>query len=132
MTLYMMEIKTHIRANPKYLGSAISLKDDKCSQVELVTSEEMIVDDKGLIHGGFTFGLADYAAMIAVNNPNVVLGKAECKFIAPVKKSEKMIARALVKEIKGNRRDVKVEILVEDKKVFIGLFVCYVLDRHTF
>jgi acyl-coenzyme A thioesterase PaaI-like protein len=127
----MMDIKTHVKANTKYLGTIITLKDDCSSQVELLTSEEMIVDDKGLIHGGFTFGLADYAAMIAVNNPNVVLGSAECRFIAPVKISDKMTAKAVVKEIQGKRRDVDVEILVDDKRVFTGLFVCYVLDRHV-
>ena len=30
------------------------------------------------------FGAADYAAMLAVNDPNVVLGNAELRFVAPV------------------------------------------------
>ena len=44
----------------------------------------MAADGRGLVHGGFTFGLADFAAMCAVNDPNVVLGAATCKFLAPV------------------------------------------------
>jgi acyl-coenzyme A thioesterase PaaI-like protein len=44
----------------------------------------MAADQRGLVHGGFTFGLADYAAMVAVNDPNVVLGAAEVRFLAPV------------------------------------------------
>ena len=51
--------------------------------VELTATPEMEADASGLTHGGFTFGLADYAAMLAVNHPNVVLGSAQTKFTSP-------------------------------------------------
>jgi len=44
----------------------------------------MAADARGLVHGGFTFGLADYAAMLAVNEPTVVLASAQTKLITPL------------------------------------------------
>ncbi|MEZ4484205.1 MAG: hotdog domain-containing protein [Syntrophotaleaceae bacterium] len=65
------------------------------------TRDEMCADDAGLIHGGFTFGLADYSAMLAVNDPHVVLGGAETRFLAPVQCGEVMVATAEVVEAQG-------------------------------
>jgi len=75
-------LKTHKIASKNLVGEVVELKENE-SVVRLKTTKEMAVDEKGLIHGGFTFGLADLAAMVAVNHPNVVLGKAEVKFTNP-------------------------------------------------
>jgi len=114
------------------VGRLVSLEEGVEAVAELETRDEMAVDEHGLVHGGFTFSLADYAAMIAVNHPNVVLGGADCRFVAPVKAGETMVARASVKGVEGRRRDVEVEVSVGEKKVFEGIFKCYVLDKHVF
>jgi acyl-coenzyme A thioesterase PaaI-like protein len=44
--------------------------------VELKTKENMRADEKNLVHGGFIFSLADYCAMLTVNEPTVVLASA--------------------------------------------------------
>lgn len=77
---------------PKQVG-------DGASRVELKTLVTMTVDDSGLVHGGFIFGLADYAAMIAVNHPNVVLGAADVKFLKPVSVGDVVVASAKVEEV---------------------------------
>jgi len=99
--------------------------------VELTASMEMVVDDRGLVHGGFTFGLADYAAMLAVNDPLVVLGSADVRFLAPVKAGDRMVATGLVESVEGKRRNVSVEVSVDDGVVLRGTMACYVLDRHV-
>ncbi len=90
----------------------------------------MAVDDFGLIHGGFVFGLADYAAMIAVNDSNVVLGAAEVKFLKPAVKNDTLVAEAQVSHEKGNKRMVSVVVINEDTTVFTGTFTCFVLEKH--
>ena len=127
-----MGLKTHRKASPRLVGRLVSLEEGVEAVAELETRDEMAVDEHGLVHGGFTFSLADYAAMIAVNHPNVVLGGADCRFVAPVKAGETMVARASVKGVEGRRRDVEVEVSVGEKKVFEGIFKCYVLDKHVF
>lgn len=126
-----MDIKTHQRANKSILGTPIEIIDGVSAVVELKTDDTMVVDEKGLVHGGFAFGLADYAAMLAVNHPNVVLGKSESRFIAPVSTGEKMRANASVESVEGKKLVVKVDISVKENKIFKGEFTCYVLDEHV-
>ena len=126
-----MEIKTHKMANKSLLGTPISVIGGESAIVELVTGDSMVVDDKGLVHGGFAFGLADYAAMLAVNHPNVVLGVSKSRFIAPVRKGEIMRAEAHVESVDGRKHVVNVTISVSEKEIFKGVFTCYVLDSHV-
>jgi acyl-coenzyme A thioesterase PaaI-like protein len=90
----------------------------------------MGADDDGLVHGGFAFGLADFAAMLAVNDPYVILGSAEVKFLAPVRTGEIMTARAEVVGEKGKKRLVRCTVST-DREVFEGTFTCLVLDQHV-
>jgi len=126
-----MEVKTHRRANQRLLGRPISIKDDAEAVVELEANEEMAVDEKGLIHGGFTFGLADYAAMLAVNHPYVVLASSQVRFLAPVRVGDLMRCLAKVVEHGGRRREVAVEVYVGADRVLTGTMTCYVLDGHV-
>lgn len=126
-----MKVKTHRKAVPRLLGNPIRVEDDAAAELELKADWEMAVDERGLVHGGFTFGLADHAAMLAVNHPNVVLGRSESRFIAPVRVGDVMRAVATVTGREGKRREVAVEIAVEGKRVFEGTFTCYILERHV-
>lgn len=94
----------------------------------------MAADDRGLVHGGFVFGLADYAAMVAVGDPNVVLGAAESRFTAPVRVGETVIATAEASG-EGKKRTVTVSASVnqpgDGREVFRGTFTCFVLDQHV-
>lgn len=125
-----MEVKTHRRANPRLVGRPLKLGDGEAI-VELEALEEMAVDEWGLIHGGFTFGLADYAAMLAVNHPNVVLASAEVRFTAPVRVGDLMRAEARVVEERGKWRRVEVEVSVDDRTVLEGVMNCVILRRHV-
>ena len=126
-----MQINTHLMAHGPFLGTPIDVVDDTYAVVQLVAIESMVVDEKGLIHGGFTFGLADYAAMLAINHPNVVIGAANVRFTAPVIREDIMLARAVVDEKINNKRIVKVEVKVENKTVLTGDLTCYILDKHV-
>ena len=126
-----MELKTHLEAKKEILGKPVDLKTGKYAKVELLATDEMRVDSKGLIHGGFTFGVADYATMLAINHPNVVLGSSEVKFTAPVSVGDLMIANAKIIEKKGKRMLVDVEVTVEERTVLNGKMTCFVLDHHV-
>lgn len=126
-----MQPRTHLATNERLVGRVLELSDRK-AKTALATTPEMAVDDRGLVHGGFVFGLADYAAMLAVNDPNVVLGGAEVRFLAPVSAGEEIIARADVTTADGTRRQVDVSASVEGETVFLGSFTCFVLATHVF
>jgi len=126
-----MDINTHPSANKELLGTPLKVETGQEAVVELTATEAMAVDDRGLIHGGFTYGLADYAAMLAVNHPFVVLGGSECRFLAPVRLGDSMVASARVEESKGRRSSVLVDVHVGDVKVFAGTFTCFILEEHV-
>lgn len=125
-----MNINTHKKIDHSLCGQPLEVGEGY-SRVELTPAENMMADDSGLIHGGFIFGLADYAAMIAVNHPNVVLGSADVKFLQPVKASETVIAEARVSEQTGKKKIVAVTVVRSGEPVFEGTFTCFVLDRHV-
>lgn len=123
--------RTHLLTSKELVGEVIELGEG-FSKVKLKTKEHMKVDGHGLVHGGFTFGLADYAAMLAVNEPTVVLGKAEVKFTKPVKVGDELLAEARIKEDIGKKKIVFVEVFNQkNEKVFEGTFHCYVLEKHV-
>ena len=91
----------------------------------------MTADAQGLVHGGFVFGAADYAAMSAVNDPFIVLGASNSKFIAPVKVGDAVLCKARVVNTKGKKSVVEVEAFVNEKLVFKGDFTTFVLPSHV-
>ncbi len=125
-----MNINTHKKIDHSLCGQPLEVGKGY-SRVELTPAENMRADDSGLIHGGFIFGLADYAAMIAVNHPNVVLGSADVKFLQPVKADETVIAEARVSEQTGKKQIVAVTVVRSGEPVFEGTFTCFVLERHV-
>ncbi len=123
---------THMSACPELLGSVEMIKTGKYSRVSVKASEKMRVDERGLIHGGFAFGLADYAAMVAVNHPNVVLLSAQARFLKPVALGDTMTARAQVTNSEGKKSWVHCEVFNQTgQKVFESELVCLSLDRHV-
>ncbi len=125
-----MEINTHRKIDPRLCGRVRQLRKG-ASRVEMICDGCMAADGKGLVHGGFIFGLADYAAMVAVNHPNVVLGGAECRFLKPVSVGETVTAEARVTKSKGRRHEVAVSVEREGESVFSGRFTCFVLEKHV-
>ena len=125
-----MEIKTHEKIDKRLCGEPVKLEEGR-AEVKLKTVPEMAADEKGLVHGGFVFGQADYAAMLAVNHPNVVLGAANVKFLKPVKVGDVLLAKAQVVKEEGKRRIVNVVVERDGEVVFEGEFICFVLPVHV-
>ncbi len=125
-----MEIDTHQRIDQRLCGKPLQVEAG-FSRVALRATEDMAADPSGLVHGGFIFGLADYAAMIAVNHPHVVLGAADVAFLKPVSVGEMVTAEATADPPSGKKRPVRVTVFRDETEVFRGTFTCFVLDRHV-
>ena len=123
--------KTHLSASVEFVGKVERMESGKNSRVSLTVNPKMAVDEKGLAHGGFAFGLADYAAMVAVNDPYVVLLSSQVRFLKPVIVGERLVAQAEITETDGKKRKVWCEVFNQDRqKVFEGEFLCLVLTQH--
>ena len=124
--------KTHLSLSAELAGTVEWIEEGRSAEVTLCVGEKMRVDDQGLIHGGFTFGLADYASMVAVNDPFVVLISAQVFFRKPVMVGDRLKARANITHVEGANRRVSCQVVNQDgAKVFEGEFLCRVLSKHV-
>lgn len=124
--------KTHLSISKVLIGKVERIKTGEYAEVRLDVNDAMVVDDRGLIHGGFTFSLADYAAMLSVNHPFVVLKSSNVSFLKPVLLGDTLIAKANVVEKDGNNSIVWCEVFNQNKnKVFEGEFFCISLKEHV-
>jgi acyl-coenzyme A thioesterase PaaI-like protein len=123
-------VHTHSRIDRRLCGEPIEMSAGR-AVVRLQATAEMAADERGLVHGGFVFGGADYAAMLAVNEPNVVLGSGSLRFLKPVVVGQAMLAVAEVHGGEGKRRDVRVQVFRAEELVAAGDFVCFVPAEHV-
>jgi len=123
-------IKTHEKINQDLCGEIIKMEEGYV-EVRLTTIPDMLADEVGLIHGGFIFGSADYAAMLAVNERNVVLVASDCQFLSPVKLHDVVNVVARVRHKEGRKRNVHVQGFVLDIKVFEGEFKTVITEKHV-
>jgi len=117
----------HALAREDLLGTPLRIVTGEAAEMALTATEEMVVDEKGLIQGGFTF---DYADIWAVNHPFVALGGSEGHFLTPVKVGNSMIDLGNNEDTKGRRRSRSVDVNVGDVKAFKGVFAYFVLEGH--
>ncbi len=128
MTTY--KPNTHLEINHDLSGTPVEINETG-SRVSFIATQDMAADDKGLVHGGFVFSLADYTAMVAINDPNVVLGKADVKFLKPVKVGDELEAVAEKLPEDGRKLPVKVNVMRGDDTVFVGEFICMITPKHV-
>ncbi|MFK7927815.1 MAG: hotdog domain-containing protein [Myxococcota bacterium] len=122
--------RTHTRIDPTLCGHITSMEPGRATVV-LTTTDVMAADAHGLVHGGFIFGAADYAAMVAVNEPNVVLVASEVRFTAPVRVGEVVHCTAEIGPRNGRKTLVEVRCTVGSKAVLSGQLTTAVLDQHV-
>ena len=111
-----MEQRTHEKIAAHLCGTPLAISEGR-ARVALDVSAEMAADGRGLAHGGFTFGLADYAAMLAVNEPTVVLAGATLKFLGPVVVGDRVEAEATVerfRELNSHRLRAMLDLVAPD------------------
>lgn len=124
-------LNTHQRTNSDLSGKIITLEKNY-AKVNLLTTREMTTDELGLVHSGFIFSAADYAAAIAINEHNTVIIGSKVSFLAPAKVGDIVEYEAKVKFEDSRKREVSIVGKINDVKVFQGIFYAVVLEKHIF
>lgn len=124
-------LKTHNKIRSNLCGTIIKLETGY-AKTTLQTTKDMVVDELGLIHSGFIFGAADFAAVAAVNEANVVIIGARTKFLAPAKLEDLITFEAKAKFEDSRKREIRVTAYINDIKIFEGIFHAIVLEQHIF
>ena len=92
------------------------------ARVELLTRSAMALPGSEFVRSGVVFGVADHAAMLALDQPGAVLQAAEVQFIRPVKVDELIVAEAHARIRHGKKRHVSVTVSQGTEKVLEGEF----------
>jgi uncharacterized protein (TIGR00369 family) len=125
-----MQLRTHLKIDQELSGSPVEVGEGY-AVVELKTKENMRADEKNLVHGGFIFSLADYCAMLTVNEPTVVLASAKVDFKKPVVVGDTLRAEGRLLRAEGKKQWVEVKVYRNQDLVFLGEFLCVVPDKHV-
>lgn len=124
-------IRTSPDININLCGVVQELKESY-SKTALHTTLDMRTDSDGLVHNGFIYGAADYAALAAVNQPFSVSIGSRIAFFAPVKVGEVVEFEAHSHFDESRKKEVRVTGKVKDIKIFEGTFQIVVLEDHIF
>ncbi len=125
-----MQLRTHLEIDTSLSGEIIELSEGS-AVLKLKTDSRMVADEKGLVHGGFIFSLADFCAMATVNEPTVVLAQASIRFLKPVVVGDELIAEGRLTKAEGKKRWVFVEVKRGEEKIAEGEFLCIVPEKHV-
>ena len=123
------KLKIPKKLRSSFTGDIVELEDGYV-KTKFEPTDEMVIDDYKLIHNGFIFNAADFAAMVAVNNPYLVIITSNTKFLAPIELGNVVDFEAKVVHKYARKREIKVIGTVSDIKVFEGLFLVVILDQH--
>jgi uncharacterized protein (TIGR00369 family) len=122
--------RTHLLLDRRWSGTPVELREG-AAVVRMAALPEMAADEAGLVHGGFLFALADHAAMLAVNDPNVLLASASVEFLRPVCVGDELTAHADLIGAEGKQRTVRCTVEGAAGTVLRGELRCIVPRRHV-
>lgn len=124
-----IRLLTHTKIDQNICGKLIDL-DVGAATVLLETTHQMGVDQYNLVHSGFVFSAAAFAAVAAMNDPNCIVIGADVKFLAPIEVGNEIVFNSKMLQKESKKREVLVTGSVLEIKVFEGLFYLVTFDKH--
>ncbi|MDR0665246.1 MAG: PaaI family thioesterase [Helicobacteraceae bacterium] len=125
-----LDLRTYNLINQVMCGYVEDIKDGY-AKTRFIAVEDMSVDKRGLIHSGFVFSAANFAAAAAVNKSNVITATARCNFLAPLKIGDEVVFEANSLQTATRKRTVTVTGAIGKIKVFDGEFSLVITERHA-
>ena len=105
------------------------------ANVRFVPEEHMVMDKEAhnsLIHAGYIFNAASYAAMAAINKRHSIMIAADVKFLSPIELGHEVLFKGEALQDDTKKCEVKVEGFLLDIKIFYGIFHIAVFDKKIF
>lgn len=105
------------------IGELIELSLGQDGTSVLNVTDQMVFARNQILRGHFLFAQGNSLAVALVDSDVVLTKSADVRFYQPVHLSERVVAKANVTSIQGNRYYVSVNSFVHDEVVFRGEFV---------
>ncbi|KAB3531603.1 transcription factor FapR [Alkaliphilus serpentinus] len=105
------------------IGELIDLNLGTSGISILETTEGMAFKKTNLVRGHHIFSQAESLAMSVIDAEVALTGVSNIKYLSPVHAGEKLVAKAEVVRVRGNKHFVHVKISVNQNQVFRGKFI---------
>ncbi|WP_019879478.1 transcription factor FapR [Succinispira mobilis] len=116
-------------ASNDIVGDLIDL-DLGISGVSVLTiTSDMVNNNMGIARGNYMFAQANSLALALVDAPAALTGVANIKYKKPVYLGERLIAKAKINRIRGNKYFVAVNIRNDESEVFRAKFIIVSLEK---
>lgn len=110
------------------IGELIDIKLGESGISVLETKESMVFEKTNYVRGHNIFSQAESLAMAVIDTDVALTGVANTKYNTPVRAGEKLVAKAEVVRVRGNKHFVHVFIYSDQIQVFRGKFILVALD----
>ena len=115
--------KVRSMVGAEIVGELIDLTLGKQGISILETDEEMVFKKTNIVRGHHIFSQAESLAMAVIDADVALTGVANIKYLKPIYLGDKLVAKAELVRIRGNKHFVHVKISVNQKQVFRGKFI---------
>ena len=113
------------------IGELVDLNLNQSGISLLETTGEMAFERTRVVRGHHIFSMAESLAMAVIDARVALTGVANVKYIKPVFAGEKLLAKANIVKVRGNKYFVHVKIYVKQNQVFRGKFILVVIEEET-
>ncbi|HHY90511.1 MAG TPA: transcription factor FapR [Clostridiales bacterium] len=113
------------------IGELVDLNLNQSGISLLETTAEMAFERTRVVRGHHIFSMAESLAMAVIDARVALTGVANVKYIKPVFAGEKLLAKANIVQVRGNKYFVHVKIYVKHNQVFRGKFILVVIEEET-
>ena len=105
------------------VGELIDLELGRSGISLLRVTEDMVFQRTQIAKGHYMFSQANSLALAIIDAPMAVTGIANVKYKVPVHVGEKLIAKAEIVRVRGNKYFVWVKTRNEEREVFRAKFI---------
>ncbi|HCB92422.1 MAG TPA: transcription factor FapR [Selenomonas sp.] len=111
------------------VGELIDLELGERGVSVLRITEDMVFKSTQIARGHHMFSQANSLAMAVIDSQMAVTGTANVKYKVPVRVGEKLVARAEVVQVRGNKSFVSVRTRNDKEEVFQARFIMVSLEK---
>lgn len=124
--------QTRLRAIDKkdIVGELVDLELNRVGISTLTISNDMVLEKTGVGRGYFMFAMADTLALALVDTDFALTAVSNVKYKVPVHPGDRLVAKAEVMHIKGDRYYIKVIIRNGSVEVFRAKFIIVAVGQE--
>ncbi len=122
--------KVRSMSGTEIIGELIDLDLGKSGISIIETTQEMAFKKTSMVMGHHIYAQAETIAMAVIDANVALTGVSNIKYLHPVEAGDKLIAKAEVVRVRGNKHFVHVKIHTKVNQVFRGKFILVTLNNE--